>query len=300
MEEKKVIKVRISTVVLSILLILALIVIGILGYKYIELKNEKTQCNENIIINTSNSKNNSVGSQNTTTISNTINTSITKEKDYESYDIKIGNVEIGEKKSYKINDYYTVYIDVKEVYDTDFRADVYVNNGEKIYNDLFLYNEFKVLIWNDYLIYMNNDVTDLRQNKWFIIDKTGSLVKEIYELDESNKGMLAIEVNFKSTAIVVKGSRIGPGSRVNYKDYGSADCIDVATIKNTPADTIVEATYTYNIVNGTIDFNKPEISVVKRFKQHVEDNKEEIIRELKNFDKENYKEGIVEEFLKNN
>ena len=219
-----------------------------------------------------------------------------------NYFVDLSNAKTGDKIENRLNDDFTVLFDVKNS-NEELIWDLYVNGGEKIYSDSTPFIEdtknINLIVIGNYLLYTNHDFTDIRNERLFIINKKGEIVKEIYELDEKDKGLVYIDFDFPDKNYLnIKASRLSHGlSVVSQKHHGANITIDA--IKEIPASTVVEAIYKYKInQDGSIDFNKPKIEIIKTFEQFVEENKEEIKKMIEN--EPEYDEKILENYANRN
>ena len=172
----------------------------------------------------------------------------------DSYILDINGYESNDTVYYKISDKLTIKL-LFDFLGDDRYFDIYIND-KHLLKDLNNFIDDKIIfrkLGND-LIYLNSDITGLRSGSVYIINKNFEIV-EIFEMDEI-AGMAPSVVNINSDNIVVKGSRIGHGPSIIYGDiykYISKDTV-LSDIGLT-GDEIVQATYTYNLNNGSLDLN---------------------------------------------
>ena len=133
------------------------------------------------------------------------------------------------------------------------------------------------------------------------IDKNEKILRDYciqtYELDEKDKGLVYIDIDsLDKNYLNIKASRLSHGlSGVSQKHHGANITIDA--IKEIPANTVVEAIYKYKInQDGSIDFDKPTIEIIKTFEQFIEENKEEIKKMIEN--EPEYDEKILGNYVK--
>ncbi|MBP3255108.1 MAG: hypothetical protein J6M60_01255 [Clostridia bacterium] len=284
MEKKKGISIKITTIALSVLLIAAAFLAGtkIVQVNVLrkELESEKYKKDTNLNVSD-------------------------VEKPYEStYSFNITDLKDNETRDYKIDDDYTITFKVKENATKpegkypDVYYGVYVNDNLITMDNLLSDFNIDVTLWNGYLLYSFQGVTDIRSDMTYVIGKDGMVVKMIYDLDENDKGLVQTEIQRYADKLVVTATRKSHGGAI--VSHGNAmDGITAKSLKTIPKDTVVEARYTYKInENGIIDFVNPEITVLETFKQYVKQEKDYIISQIKS-DPE-YEEGMVEKFISEN
>ena len=291
MEEKKMVKIKVSTIILGVLLVVVAFFAGFERFQIVEL-NKKIESTKVQVAN----KNENVSNGQTA---------------FEStYSFYILDMLENEKRDFKINDDYTVTFEIIDTETTPVKGfntvritttyNLYVNNKFITKDTLFDDNEndLKVCLWNDYILYEYNGGTDIRSDELFIINKDGNVVKDLRELDENDKGLVLDEIWKYSDKLVVTGTRISHGYAV-VSQGNPADGITAKSLKTIPKDTAVSVRYTYKLdANGNIDFDNPSVVKLQTFEQYVRDNKDNIISAIKN-DTE-YEEGMVENFIKGN
>ena len=227
---------------------------------------------------------------------------------YESvYSFYILDMQVNDKRDYKINDDYTISFEITgmetqpvEEYNTVRLVtsyNLYINDKFITNDTLFdaLNTELQMVMWNGYILYQNYGITDIRNGSTFFIDKNGDIVKEIRELDEKDKGLVAVETWRYSNRITVVGSRVSRGYSI-VSQGNTGDVISVNSLRTIPKDTAVEARYTYTLnEDGTINFDNPEIFIVQTFRQYLKQQKSNIISLLRA--DSTYEEGTLEGFI---
>ena len=273
--EKK--KIKLSTIILSILLISVALFAGMETFQVIVLKQEIANRTEK----------------------SEIIKSDEEEKPYESsYSFDLTNMGAKEKRTYKLNNDYNVTFEMlNNNQNEQVSFCLFVNNNLIIKEDAYFYNkkvEAKVTLWNEYLIYETIGGTDIRSTGMYIIGKDGLVLKEIYELDENNKGMVIDNIYKKSNEIVIEGTRYSHGYAI-VSNGNNADSITVNSLKTIPKDTAVRARYTYKLEKG---FGNPEVVTLETFEEYVKSNKEKIVFAIKN--EADYENEIVDRFINEN
>jgi len=176
------------------------------------------------------------------------------------------------QKEYKLdNDFYIKSNDV--ITDGVPVLTLTINNGNTPYTEKLIHDDYegkdvlnnKDFTFNfyrigDYLAFKKHDYSTDRDKHLFLYDKSGNLYKDFHELDLSSPGMVMQSIKFQGHSIIVKGSRINQDNSIAYKNNS----------ENIPANTPVEATYYYQMVDGNMDFDNPKIQVTKTYKDFIE------------------------------
>lgn len=285
MENKSGIKIKITTIVLSFLLIMVALFAGVKTIQVNFLRKElQNQTNKQVA---------------------TIDVNNGQIPYEETYAFDITDMQNNETKEYKINDDYTVKFNVKtnktklEDENMDVYFGIYVNGNLITMDNLIEKNKYvDIVIWNGYLMYSVNGGTDIRSDITYVIGKDGQVVRMIYELDENDKGLVQESIWRYSDKLVVTGTRLSHGYSV-VSHGNPSDGITVKSLKTIPKDTVVKAIYTYKInENGIIDFEKPEITILETFEQYVKEYKDNIISAIKT--ESEYEDGMVDKYINEN
>ncbi|MBE6149476.1 MAG: hypothetical protein E7170_01985 [Firmicutes bacterium] len=203
-------------------------------------------------------------------ITEKIEGSLKKSNDF-TYSLNVKNNKIGNEVTYKLNDEYTV----KLIYVTN----KYNEQGFNLYvNDTFVLFDYtmedtvKFYTLADNLIYLNTGFTDVRCESVYIINDKN--VTELYELD-SIKGMVPYEIKINKDSIVINATRLSHGPSIVYEKYDTLEILveDKETWKQAgiTEDTIIEATYTYNVKNNKLNMT-PTITNKISLKNYEEKN----------------------------
>ena len=230
---------------------------------------------------------------------------------YESlYAFYLLDMNVNEKREYKINDDYTVAFEITDmsaipIEETNTERlqisyNLYINNILLLNDTVFsaAETEIQFVLWNGYILYQNYGITDFRDGSTFIIDKEGKIIKEFRELDENDKGLIAEEIWRYSNCLIVTGSRIGRGYSV-VSQGNPSDVITLNSLNTIPKDTAVIARYIYRLDdNGKLDLDNPEIIRLQTFSQYLKQERNNIISLLRA--DSNYVEGTLENFIKDN
>jgi len=151
-----------------------------------------------------------------------------------------------------------------------------VNGSEPAYREtsIGMADELEFYYTNQYILYETCDGTDIRSSKLIAINNEGKLVKEIYEYDEDNKGLVLRDVECDYNALIVKASRFGHGETIYADKYYKASPMELSdeAYEKIPSNVVLSAIYVYKIgSDGSIDFNNPQVINTQTFKEYVED-----------------------------
>jgi uncharacterized protein YneF (UPF0154 family) len=151
-----------------------------------------------------------------------------------------------------------------------------VNGSEPAYREtsVGMADELEFYYTNQYILYKTCDGTDIRSSKLVAINNEGKLVKEIYEYDEDNKGLVLRDVECDYNALIVKASRFGHGETIYADKYYKASPGELSdeAYEKIPGNVVLSAIYVYKIgSDGSIDFNNPQVINTQTFKEYVED-----------------------------
>lgn len=149
------------------------------------------------------------------------------------------------EKEYTLDKDFEIRIKLLEE-DSCYLASLVINNGEKLEDKLIFSDSqndgeefftFKLYRVGKYIAFRNHDNTELGYNHLYIIDKSGKLYKDIFELNHSGTKVLIKSFTFKENAIVIYAMSMLQNENVS-----------------------LGATYTYQIdSSGNIDFDNPLI-----------------------------------------
>ena len=163
-------------------------------------------------------------------------------------------------------------------YNSDFATEwkISINNKKSVYSDTYVneLDEIKFYFTDKYVLYSTYDGTDIRSEKLIIFDAEGNIVKEIYDLDEDNKGLVLSGIYCGDNSFTVEASRVSHGASIIADKYYKATPGDFnkEALEKLPADTTVKALYIYKIDSeGEIDFDNPQIVVTQTYKDFLKE-----------------------------
>ena len=126
-----------------------------------------------------------------------------------------------------------------------------VNGSEPAYREtsVGMADELEFYYTNQYILYETCDGTDIRSSKLIAINNEGKLVKEIYEYDEDNKGLVLRDVECDYNALIVKASRFGHGETIYADKYYKASPGELSdeAYEKIPGNVVLSAIYVYKI-----------------------------------------------------
>ena len=199
----------------------------------------------------------------------------------------------------KLNDNIVLGVTIKNKDEVNpMKWSISVNNKKDIFDDGTPADieSLKIYYSNNYIFYETNDGTDIRCVELIIIDKDGNIVKNIYDLDKNDIGMVPYEFEYGIDYIKIKGTRWYHGYDICTKiDGNSLAWIPVETALEKKYKTLVtKADYIYKMdEKGEFDFNNPEVIEIETFGKFVQNNKEEL---LKFFKHDESKQELVNNF----
>lgn len=172
---------------------------------------------------------------------------------------------------FKLNDY-DIQLKLK---DNNYLCDtssykVYVND-KYIYDDTVYKRTIKIDSLGQYLIFRNNDCTDIRCNQIVIVDNNGNITT-LYELDNV-KGLVATSYTISDDKITVNATRTTYNGAIIYNNkqydvYYEEDCENITNILS--KNILIKATYTYKYNNGVLDLT-PEITNTVTLDEYLKD-----------------------------
>lgn len=134
-------------------------------------------------------------------------------------------------------------------------------NGEFVYKD-YAEKDPKIVLLKDFIIFKQNKDDDTRELHLYVFQKNGK-VKEIYELDSSNKGMRGNNFTVTDEGICIEGSRVQNDTNLfvngTTETYNLTDENEKNEAFKKHPDLIVKALYTYKFRYGVLTV-EPEIS----------------------------------------
>lgn len=191
-------------------------------------------------------------------------------KSYDDYYLSLEDVKVDDTITYKINDDYTVRVEIIDGFDFTFK--IYIND-KFILEDFNSWDEFiKLYLREGHLIYLNTGYTDIRAKHVYVIDKDVN-VTEIYELEPDNPGMVPEEISISDDYIYIEGTRTDHGITIHINGAGhdQLDLDDRSDWKKygLTEDSIIKASYTYYFENGK--FNPvPSVSSPETVKEFMD------------------------------
>ncbi len=220
------------------------------------------------------------------------------------YKIDLTHAKKGDKIKQVIDNNYTVYFDIENEFEDFMSWKVSVNDGETIIEDASYYDApnriIKVFTFGKYFFYTNHDYTDIRYQKLFAVNDEGKLIKEIYELDNENQGMILSKFTFADNSLIINASRYSHGGSIIAIAYDNVypDQFDTENFTKIPQDMSVESEYTYKVeMDSSIDFDNPTEKILQTFRGYLESNKEYIVSKYSKYSTKDLKE-MIEDYLK--
>lgn len=272
-----------SKSVIFVLLIVLSIIIGVAGGFFIS----KMICEQRIskleseLAEYKNNANNSVNTnQSVNTVENTANSANSKRftvaPNY--FTVDMTGLKAGDSVTEQVTS--DMKVTIKQL-NLDGEWSISVNGSAPAYTEttIGMNDKIKFMYTNKYIIYSTCVGTDIRSESLVVIDNNGKKVKEIYELDESNKGLVYYESELNGNTLTVKASRTGHGGSVIADKYYKANASDFnkEALEKIPADMVTAAMYIYKIsADGSIDFDNPQIVNTQTFKEHLQSWKDNI------------------------
>jgi hypothetical protein len=152
-----------------------------------------------------------------------------------------------------------------------------INDKKAIYRDEYFneLDEIKFHFTDKYILYSTYEGTDIRSEQLIVFDTEGNKVREIYDMDENNKGLVYYEASYTNTALIIKASRGSHGGSIVAPKYGTISPSDgfttAADVEKFPADLVIDAVYVYKInADGSIDFDNPQVIVTETYKEFMQ------------------------------
>ncbi len=198
-------------------------------------------------------------------------TKVESDSDYTYYSFNFSNHlnNVDDTYEFNIGEYKLKYI-ITKVDGFIKYYDFYIND-KKVYSDMIDIDTIKIKKLGNYLIFTNTFSTDIRSTKLYVYD--GTILKEIYELDEIN-GMVIESlksIKISKDGILVSGTRLNNGPTIiyngkSYDTYSKDTCSN--TLKELKDDFIVKQDYFYKYTDSKLDFI-PEVSNKYLLKSYV-------------------------------
>lgn len=169
-------------------------------------------------------------------ITSNINNSIFK--------LKISNLDIKTDATYELQPGKIVKIRVNSFSNNLFQFEMYYNDRRVVAEKLAYKDDLEVYLLGDAFIYINTEEGNAHYNNIYIVQN--NMLKTIYEF-ESIKGMIPKQIVFHSDKMVVYASRVD-GTSLRYGNMDGINICDQNTWKlGLNTNTIVEATYIFNV-----------------------------------------------------
>lgn len=218
------------------------------------------------IVDNSNETNSQEGTDNTKTYIN---------KNERTFIVDLENSKVGDKFTELLTPDMKITIEVTEVTDYDRKWTISINDKAPAYTDESILGVGKIEFdyTNKLVTFSTHEGTDIRNSKFVAIDINGNLVKEIYEFDEDNKGLVFFDAQYLNNSLILTASRGYHGGLVAEK-YGVHAPIDIeaSDIEKIKDNIVVSALYIYKVnSDGSIDFNNPQVVNSFTFKDYLED-----------------------------
>ena len=188
--------------------------------------------------------------------------------------VNLENSKVGDKFTELLTPDMKITIEVTEVTDYDRKWTISINDKAPAYTDESILGVGKIEFdyTNKLVTFTTHEGTDIRSSKFVAIDINGNLVKEIYEFDEDDKGLVFFDAKYVNNSLILTASRGYHGGLVSEK-YGVSAPIDIDAkdIEKIKTNIVISALYIYKVnSDGSIDFNNPQVVNPFTFKEYLE------------------------------
>ena len=186
------------------------------------------------------------------------------------FKVDISTMEVGDVLEQLLNP--NITIKIKALADEYGNKWTLIVNGVEAYTETSIADEIELHFTNSLIFYATQDGTDVRESKFIVIDTNGKIVKEIYEFDESNKGLVFTDAYYTNNAVILEGSRGWHGGSIVAPNYYQATPAEFSeeALEKVPADLTTSAIRIYKInSDGSVDFDHPQEMTTQTFKEYV-------------------------------